>query len=248
VLPVDVEAGAGDCARAERVAVRGGVGGSQPAAVALQLFDHRQQVVRDGGRLRRLGMGVGGEHRCAMPGGQLDQRGAQFQRRLDDGRDELPLPHPVHRHVDVVAAARGVQAAGDVLAARGDQQPFDVEEQILAGAVVRRLPDFRHRDRVERIAQAPGVRLTDDPALGEHHQVRIVDRHQRRQEQRLGVFEILVEDLGDVRRIELHSGSIANARAAPVGTIPPPRETFRRLGPTRAESVPTRPAISQPTR
>ena len=53
-----------------------------------------------------------------------------------------PLPHPVHRHVDVVPAARGVQAAGDVLAAAAGDQPLEIEEQILVGAVVgdRRAP------------------------------------------------------------------------------------------------------------
>ena len=42
------------------------------------------------------------------------------------------------------------------------------------------------------------------PCVGEHHQVGVVDRHQRRQEQRLGVLEVLVEDVGDVFGSEAH--------------------------------------------
>ena len=74
--------------------------------------------MRDGARLRRLRVRVRSEHRVAMPIRQIDERGSQIEHARGQQRDELPLPHPVHRHVDVVAAARGVQAAGDVIAAR----------------------------------------------------------------------------------------------------------------------------------
>src|SRR5207302_1441543 len=40
--------------------------------------------------------------------------------------------------------------------------------------------------------------------IREHHQVRVVDRHQRRQEKLFGVFEVLVEYVGDVLRGERH--------------------------------------------
>ena len=74
-------------------------------------------------------------------------------------------------------------------------QPLDVEEQVLVGAVVERL---RARESSEMpssaVAKRARVVRRDDALLGQHHQVRVVDRHQRRQQQRLGVFEILVED------------------------------------------------------
>src|SRR6185436_7297187 len=45
------------------------------------------------------------------------------------------------------------------------------------------------------------------------HQVRVVDRRQRREEQALGVLEVLVQDVGDVLGGEAHDRSIASARA-----------------------------------
>ena len=131
---------------------------------------------------------------------------AQIERRAGEREDELALPHPVHRHVDVVAAARRVEPAGGVLAARLDDQALDVKEQILAGAVVRAPPQIvvlRHG--VERRRGSRGrPRAETMPLRGEHHQVRVVDRHQRREEQRLRVLEVLVEHVGDVLGREGH--------------------------------------------
>ena len=129
-----------------------------------------------------------------VPAGEIEQRPREAAAPVEQRQHHLPLLHPVHRHVDVVARARGVQPAGDVVAARVDDQPLDVEEQVLAAAVVRRALHVGSRRRVERIADGRGVGARDDPLLGEHHQVRIVNRHQRRQELRLGVLEVLVED------------------------------------------------------
>ena len=50
--------------------------------------------------------------------------------------DHLPLAHPIHRHVDVVARSGGVKATCSVFAGSRDDQPLDVEEEVLAGAVV----------------------------------------------------------------------------------------------------------------
>ena len=44
------------------------VGRFQPRGVAFELLDDREQIVRDGRRLRALGMGVNGEDRVAMRG------------------------------------------------------------------------------------------------------------------------------------------------------------------------------------
>jgi hypothetical protein len=160
--------------------------------------------VRDRGRLRPLRVGVDGENRFAVRVDEAEQRGAQGEARRGQAEDELALAHPVHRHVDVVARARGVQPAGDVLAAGLDDQPLDVKEQVLVAAVVLDLanrvlrhPVERHPQRVRRLARHDALRL-------EHHQVRVVDGHQRRQQQRLGVFEVFVEDVGDVLGGEAH--------------------------------------------
>ena len=133
---IDREAGPGDRAGAERILVGARVRGAKPDAVALELLDDRQQVMRDRRRLRGLRMGVRGEHVLAVRVRQIDQHLAQPDGAGQQRQNHAPLLHPVHRHVDVVARTRGVQPAGGVLAAGLDDQALDVEEQIFAGAVV----------------------------------------------------------------------------------------------------------------
>ena len=122
-LAIDREPGAGDRAGAERIAVGAGVRGAQSDAIALELFDDRHQVVRDRGQLRRLGVRVGGKDVLAVTPGQVEQDGAQLSGPVDERENPLPLAHAVHRHVDVVARAGGVQPPGGVLAAGRDDQP-----------------------------------------------------------------------------------------------------------------------------
>ena len=87
-------------------------------------------------RLRALGVRVDGEDRLAVPIGKIEQRAAQIEGRGGEAEHELALPHPVHRHVDVVAAARRVEPSGGILAAGLRNQTLDVEEEIFVGAVV----------------------------------------------------------------------------------------------------------------
>ena len=54
--------------------------------VALELFDDRQQVVRDGRRLRALRVRVDGENRVAMPIDEVEQRAAQLEAWRPAGR------------------------------------------------------------------------------------------------------------------------------------------------------------------
>ncbi len=155
--------------------------------------------------LRRLRVRVEGEDRVALTHGHAEQRRPQVQARLDEPQQVLPLPHPVQRHVDVVAAARGVQATRDVGAAGAFDEPVDVEEEILEGAVENGAPDLRLVQRVERVAQSPRVPGRHDPPLREHDQVRVVDGDQRGEEEPLRVLEVLVEDRRDVLGGEAHA-------------------------------------------
>ena len=100
-----------------------------------------EQIMRDGRGLRRLRVGVRGEHRLAVLAGEVEQRPAQPRDSLEHAEDHLPLLHPVHRHVDVVARPRRVQPARGLLAAGLHDEPLDVEEQVLARAVVGRAPN-----------------------------------------------------------------------------------------------------------
>ena len=91
-------------------------------------------------------------------------------------------------------------------------QPLDVEEEVLVGAVV---VDFAHAiegDAVERVAKGARLLRRDDAFFRQHHQVRVVDRHQRRKQQLLGILEIVVENLRDVFRRELHLVAVYCAR------------------------------------
>ena len=122
-LPVDRETGAGDRAGPERVLVRALVGGENPGRVALPFLDHGQQIVRERRRLRRLGMRVRGKDRLAVPARDLEQRAPEREHRVGHVEERLPQSHPVHRHVDVVAAAGGVQAARELGAGRAAISP-----------------------------------------------------------------------------------------------------------------------------
>ena len=140
--------------------------------------------------------------RCRL--GEVQQRPAQREGRGEQAEDQLALPHPVHRHVDVVARARRVQPARHVIAAGLDDQALDVEEQVLVGAVVGDLPDRVLRHAVQGIAQGAGFAGGDDPLRREHHEVRVVDRHHRREQLSLGILEIFVENAGHIFRRKLH--------------------------------------------
>ena len=97
-----------------------------------------------------------------------------------------------------------MKAARDVVATSAGDQSIDVKEEIFVGPVVLDRPDIVCRDAVQRHAEGVCVRLVDDPLGLEHHEMGVVNRHQRRQQQLLGVFEIFVEDVGDVFGGEPH--------------------------------------------
>jgi hypothetical protein len=190
---IDRKAGSGDRARAERVAVRALERRLQPSAVAFELLDDGEQVVGDGAGLRALVCACGGRGWCRGAVGEVQQRPAQREGRGGQAEDQLPLPHPVHRHVDVVARARRVQAARHVVAAGLDHQALDVEEQVLVGAVVGDLPNRVLRHAVQGIAQGAGFAGGDDSLRVSITRWRVVNRHQRRQQELLRVLEVLVQ-------------------------------------------------------
>ena len=95
------------------------------------------------------------------------------------------------------------------VAARGNEQPLHVEEQVFAGAIEPHVAHVVERHGVERLAQAVGIVARYDARVGQHHQMRVVDRHERRQEERLRILEVVGEDVVHVLGGELHGGSIA---------------------------------------
>ena len=67
------------------------------------------------------------------------------------------------------------------------------------------------RQRVRELGQPDRVRSLGrhEPRRGEHHQVRVVNRHQRAREQDLGVLEVLVEHVDAYRGKRHHPECIA---------------------------------------
>src|SRR5665213_4637483 len=114
-----------------------------------------------------------------------------------------------------------MQPPRHLVSAGADQQALDVEEEILVGAVVLEIAQVLLRDGVERAANRMRIRRRDDAAISQHHQVRIVNRHERRKKERLGVLEVFVEYAGDVLGCESHEASIArNYLKYAFGTAP----------------------------
>ncbi len=155
-----------------------------------------------GGRLRALRVRVHGENGFGMPRGESQERPPQIQSGAQQRKDELALTHAVHRHIDVVAAARGMQASGNVLSAGRYQQTLDIEIKIFGLAVVGCVTQFIERNRIERFPNDVCVEERNDVLRRQHHEMRVVNRHQRMQEERFGVFEIVVENGTDVLRSE----------------------------------------------
>src|SRR5204862_5776425 len=60
------------------------------------------------------------------------------------------------------------------------------------------------RDGIERRAQGMRVVARDDALRGEHPEMGVMNRHQRREKQLLGVLEVFVEDILDVLRSNTH--------------------------------------------
>ncbi len=58
----------------------------------------------DGCWLRALRVRMDRENRVPMRVGKIEQRLPKVERRAHESKHELTLAHPVHRHVDVVAA------------------------------------------------------------------------------------------------------------------------------------------------
>ncbi len=71
--------------------------------------------------------------------------------------------------------------------------------------------DLLLRDAVEGGPQRARVFLRDDPLLRQHHEMRVVDRHQRRQQELLGVFEIFIQYVRDVLGSKLHLSPVYRA-------------------------------------
>ena len=83
-------------------------------------------------------------------------------------------------------------------------EAIDVEEQVLAGRIVCGPPNVALWDGIERSAQRVRVVGRDDALLGKHHEMGIVNGHQRRKKERLRILKVLVEHVLHVLGSERH--------------------------------------------
>ncbi len=95
-----------------------------------------------------------------------------------------------------------MQTAGHRLAALRDDQALHVIEKVFALRVERRCPDVVSRYGIEREANGVGIGGRNDPLPGEHHQARIVNRHQGAEKEGFSVLKILAEHAFDVFGME----------------------------------------------
>ncbi len=112
-----------------------------------------------------------------------------------------------------------MQPRGHVRAAGRRDQSIHVKEEILTRARISGRANFREVDAAQRVAQPPSVLPRHDAALREHHEMPLVQRHHRLEEQRLGVFEVLVEDGADVIRRKGHVVQTRRALPAIAATL-----------------------------
>ena len=178
-------------------------------------------------------MGIGDDDGRALALGDGEQR---FDRRGMFGAKrrqpvfERELEHGV---IDVVAAAPGVELAGDFDAQAADELAFDVEEEILVLAGVDEADEVDGReDVVEGAEDGAGFVGRQPPALGEQHGARLVDAHLVAPVMALHALEERGEDgvLVDPRRKFLISHLCAPTLAAGAAALPPEGAQFAPWG------------------
>ena len=215
-LPVDRKAGGGDRRRPHRATGQALGGGAQPGLGPEQRLHERRQQVAPGARLGRLAMGEGDDRRVPVPLGRR-------QHRIDQRQEVVGQPiEPVRQDqlefgmVDVVAAAAGVQAPGEIGAELPGQLPLHMEEPVLHLAGVWKACRIGlGLDLRQRRQQGCGVGFRKDPGLRQHDRMRLVDRAQRPGEMGLGPLEQRRQDRVPVDRVG-EAGGVPLCRAGTV--------------------------------
>ena len=220
-LAIEPEARRGDGRSPHAAEVDGARGVKQPLHVAQRQLDERGEIMAIGGGLRRLAMGVGDDdgftlafghgQQCVDHRGMLgeERRQTVFQRQLE------------HRVVDVVAAAPGVQLAGDFDAQAADQLGLHVEEEILVLAGIDEAVEVDGlEDVIEGVEDEAGFVLRQQRAFGQQHGARLVDPHLVAPVMALHALEQRSEDgiLVDTRReflVVRIAHALSPARAMP---------------------------------
>lgn len=191
----------GDRARAQRGAVHRAVCGLQTGHVALDHFYAGHQVMSQHSGLRRLGVGVGWQHRIAVLFRQAKQGGSQGEGADDDAEDFAANDHPVQGDRDVVPAASRMQSRRDVGITTGREALFNMVEEVFAGAIETGRAKRADVQSLNRRQEGARVVSGQDLLLREHGQVRAMDLDQLFQKVALKVREVDGQDGPGVRRI-----------------------------------------------
>ena len=172
-LPIQREAGAGERGGAERAEVHPRAGIAEARDVARRHLDIGHQVMAQRHRLRGLQMGEARHHRIGMLLGAGQQRVRQAGQRGQHLVDRIAHPQAEIGRDLIVAAARGVQAAGNG-ADRSRQlrlgQHMDVFEGEIFGHAVRGIV---RGDRVQPRVNRGGILDRHDALFRQHRDMRL---------------------------------------------------------------------------
>ena len=167
-LPIETDAAPGDRARAERRDVDPPPRVRQPAAVAFQHLDVREQVVGEQHRLGGLGVGVGRHHHVRVLLREPDERAFEVQRTGVDLVDRPAQPEAqVGRDLVVPGAAR-VELARDRPDSTGE-----LELHVHVDVLERAIPGHRACEDVVPDRGQAGDHLVD---LGRRQHARLAQR------------------------------------------------------------------------
>ena len=164
--------------------------------------------MRDGGWLRRLRVRVRGEHvlACALGQRQSARRAVSTVPVIN----ARTISRCCIRYIVMSMSLRDRAVCSRPAASSPQASTISARGRRTGPRRCRRIATCAHlgqRDPVERARIACASASGMMPALGQHHEMRIVDAHQRREELRLGVLEVFVENACDVLRSESHAST-----------------------------------------
>ena len=138
--------------------------------------------------MRGLGMRVC-RHQCGDVGFCQVQQGVSRVGNAGGAAEQFAAnAHAIESQIDIIAAARGVHPTGNVRAYIGGKQIFDIEEQILASAIVSGGLDLLQVKAVQSPQAGLRILAGENVLTLQHDRVGIMNLQQAREEIALRIF------------------------------------------------------------